>query len=349
MKLTVNGSTTYDIYVDSGIINNVGEYLSAVTKPSKIVVVSDDNVMPLYGEAVRKSLENSGFSVLQFVFPSGEASKNFDTLARLLAFLTENAVNRADMLLALGGGVVSDLTGFAASCYLRSIKYATVTTTMLAAVDASIGGKTAIDHAGQKNNVGAFYLPSLVVCDTDCLDTLDISELKGGIVEAIKTALLHDEELFEKLSSPISKDDYAKIIIDCLKIKKFFVEQDERDTGLRQLLNLGHTLGHAIEAESAYCVPHGFAVASGLVAITNASEYHGLTEKGTAEKIEKALSAHGIPYSLPYDIKKLLSHLSKDKKTQGSNISLALLKNVAQPFLHKVPVSELPAFFDIGC
>ncbi len=345
MKLTVNTSVSYDILIEAGASAQLPDLLCGITQVNCAVIVSDDNVFTLYGQQTVQTLESAGFKVFSYIIGAGEEQKNLTTLSNLLAFLTENAINKGDILIALGGGVVSDLTGFAASCYLRGIKYATVTTTLLAAVDASVGGKTAVDHAGQKNNVGAFYPPHLVVCDTEQLKTLPKQELQNGLVEAIKSGLLHDHTLFEELCRPLDSDKLEQIIYKSLCVKRYFVEQDEKDNGARQLLNLGHTLGHAIEAESGYKVAHGAAVAAGLVAIVKAAEKRELTVPGLTADIIKSFEVHGIEYQLPYSFNQLVPHISKDKKTRGKQITLALIKDVADPFLYKIDVAEVGDFF----
>ncbi len=345
MTLTVNSSIKYDIFVSNGILSEFGEIAARTFKPSRVVVITDTNVEPLYAATLSDSLQSGGFEVLGYIFEAGEHQKNLDTFANIVTFLTENNINKGDLLGALGGGVVSDLVGFVARSYLRGMPYATVTTSLLAAVDASIGGKTAVDHAGQKNNVGAFYPPHLVMCDTDLLKTLPIAELQNGLTEAIKSGALLDKELFEYLETPADELDYNYIIERSLKVKRYYVERDELDNGDRQLLNLGHTLGHAIEAESRYAISHGRAVAVGMVEITRCSERLGLTTKGVSQRLRTALEAHGIDCALPYPIDQLLPHLVNDKKMRKSSLSLALLKDIGEPFLHKISVSELRNFF----
>ncbi len=345
MKITVNSSINYDIILDDSILNDFGALAVERFGVSKAVVVTDTNVAPLYLSHLKNSLANSGFTVEDFIVEAGEKSKNIDTFESLLTFLSDNSINKGDLLVALGGGVVSDLTGFAASCYLRGMPYATVATSLLAAVDASIGGKTAIDHAGKKNNVGTFYPPHLVMIDTALFKSLPIEELQNGLVEAIKSAALYDVELFDKLCEPIVEEDYKYLIEHSLLVKKYFVEQDERDNGLRQLLNLGHTLGHAIEAESGYSISHGIAVAAGMVHILDCGERDGLCKSGLSERIKKSLDAQGVDYSLPYPVQQLLPHIIGDKKIRKSNITLAMIEDIGKPFLHKISLQDATKFF----
>ncbi len=346
MIISVNTSLKYDIVLDSGVLSTFGEIAADLFKPSKVVIVTDSNVAPLYLDSLSSSLALSGFDVKHYIFPAGEHSKSLLTLEKLLSFLSENSINKGDLLVALGGGVVSDLTGFAASCYLRGMPYATIATSFLAAVDASIGGKTAIDHAGQKNNVGAFYPPHLVMIDTLLFKTLPPADLQNGIVEAIKSGALLDEELFNFFLNPIGIDDYKYIIERSLLVKKHYVEQDEHDNGLRQLLNLGHTLGHAIEAQSGYTVAHGLAVAAGMVAILRCSEAVDLTKKGVTARIESALTAQGIDYSLPYPMQLLIPHIAGDKKVRKTSLNFALIKDIGDAFLHNIELSDVASFLE---
>ncbi len=348
MIISVNTSRNYDIMLDSNIVTKFGGIAADIFGCSKAVIVTDSNVASLYLDKLSNSLTDAGFKVINFVFPAGENNKSLATLDKLLTFLTENMINKGDLLVALGGGIVSDLTGFAASCYLRGMPYATVATSLLAAVDASIGGKTAVDHAGQKNNVGAFYPPYFVMIDTDLLTTLPEQELKNGLVEAIKSGALLDAELFNRFLKPINNEDYTYIIERSLLVKRHYVEQDELDNGLRQLLNLGHTLGHAIEAESGYSIPHGQAVAAGMVAILRSGEAAGLTKKGVSLLVENVLSAQGVEYTLPYPIDKLVPHIAGDKKMRKSSLSLALLEDIGQAFVHKIALSDVRDFLRKG-
>ncbi len=346
MTLTVNGSVRYDIMIEGGILDRFGEVAAGIFQPSRVVIITDSNVEPLYAARLSSSLTAAEFEVFDYVFEAGEKQKNLTTFENIITFLIENSINKGDLLVALGGGVVSDLVGFVASVYLRGMPYATVTTTLLAAVDASIGGKTAVDHAGQKNNIGAFYPPHFVMCDTDLLGTLPVEELNNGLVEAIKSAVLLDPELYDYLSKTHDKIDFSYIIERSLLVKRHYVEQDERDNGLRQLLNLGHTLAHAIEAESGYTIPHGRAVAAGMIEILRCSERHGLTDKEVTNRIQSVFSTNGIDTTLPYPIKTLLPHLVNDKKARKRSLTLALVRNIGDPFLHKVDMGKLEDFFE---
>ena len=252
--VSVAASRRYDILIERGLLNRAGKLVRSVTNVGTVMLVSDDSVWPLYGETVQKSLEDTGVSVCQFVFPHGEGSKCAKTYLALLDALCENRLTRADAVVALGGGVVGDLTGFAASTYLRGIGFIQIPTTLLAMVDSSVGGKTAIDLPAGKNLAGAFYQPWLVLCDPDCLDSLPDEIFRDGCAEVIKYAVLGNAPFFDELKNTPPHAQLEHIIETCVRMKRDIVAQDEFDRGQRQLLNLGHTFGHGIEACSGFSV-----------------------------------------------------------------------------------------------
>ena len=238
--VTVSASRRYDILIERGLLRRAGELVRGVTNAGTVMLVSDDSVWPLYGETVQKSLVDAGFSVCRFVFPHGESSKCAKTYLALLDALCENRLTRADAALALGGGVAGDLTGFAASTYLRGIGFIQIPTTLLAMVDSSVGGKTAIDLPAGKNLAGTFYQPWLVLCDPDCLDSLPDEIFRDGCAEVIKYAVLGNAPFFEELNRTPPHAQLEHIIETCVRMKRDIVAQDEFDRGQRQLLNLGH-------------------------------------------------------------------------------------------------------------
>ena len=257
ISIDVKTSKAYQVHIGSGLLSQLGQRLRDVCQAQKAVIVSDTNVFPLYGEIAFKSLENAGFQVLSFVFPAGEESKNAATYLQLLNFLAESQVTRSDCLVALGGGVVGDLTGFAAATYLRGIAYVQVPTTLLAAVDSSVGGKTAIDLPAGKNLVGAFCQPKMVLCDPDTLKTLPEDIFRDGCAEVIKYGVLYDPKLFEELTERGLSFPRETVIARCVELKRNVVMEDEFDTGSRMKLNFGHTIGHGVEAKSNFAVSHG--------------------------------------------------------------------------------------------
>ena len=266
--INVNASRSYDVIIGSGIIDTLGDRVKALTNASKVCIVSDSNVFPLYGKTVSDSFAHAGLYSVHFVFPAGETSKNGSTYLSLLNFLAESKISRSDCIVALGGGVVGDLAGFASATYLRGIPFVQIPTSLLAMVDSSVGGKTAIDLPAGKNLCGAFYQPLLVLCDTDALNTLPEDVFRDGCAEVIKYGVLFDADLFAHLMDRGPGFDREAVISRCVELKRDVVAQDEFDTGVRMKLNLGHTIGHGIEAGTDYTVTHGKAVAAGMAIVS---------------------------------------------------------------------------------
>lgn len=319
--ITVKASKTYQILIGRDILPQTGLlFREIVHKASKVMLVSDDNVFPLYGERVSSSLRKSGLDVFSFILPHGERSKNLDNYGKLLNEMCSVHLSRNDVVAALGGGVVGDLAGFAAATYLRGVSFVQMPTTLLAAVDSSVGGKTAVDLPEGKNQVGCFYQPDLVICDIHCLDTLPVEEYRSGCAEIIKYAILDGDGLFsEILETPICSQ-YENIISRCVKLKKKYVEEDECDTGCRMLLNLGHTIGHAVEKCSLYSIPHGQAVAMGMAAAAKAGEAMGCSRPGLSDTVGGIIASYGLPADLPFSAEELAEAALYDKKNTSRSI-----------------------------
>lgn len=324
-KITVNANMSYDILIGSGLVKKCGELISQVEKSKKCVVVTDDTVDGLYGETALKSLEESGFTVSKFVLPHGEASKSHEQLTALYNFLCEKDITRTDFIIALGGGVVGDLTGFCAATYLRGIDYVQIPTTLLAQVDSSVGGKTAVNIASGKNLVGAFKQPALVITDTDTLSTLSEEIYAEGMGEVVKYGMIRSKPLFDKLSAGESHKYLDEIIAECVSIKRDVVQNDEFDTGERMILNFGHTFGHAIEKSAGYGnVPHGKAVAMGMYMITQAAEKRGKVKKGTARSLKECLEANSLPFEYNISHEDLYTLSIGDKKRTSDKIRVII-------------------------
>lgn len=255
--IEVKASKGYRVLVGRGLLADVGGLMRQAGRAGSVLVVCDDRVAPLYLQAVQESLCMAGFAADSFVFPHGEESKNLATYARLLSHLAKKGLTKSDTLLALGGGVVGDLTGFAAATYLRGLGFVQAPTTLLAAVDSSVGGKTAVDLPEGKNLVGSFYQPELVVMDMETLKTLPAEEYACGMAEVIKYGVLGDRDLFDQVKEGAGRFDEEAVVARCIQMKADIVREDEFDEGKRQLLNLGHTLGHAVEKASGLTIPHG--------------------------------------------------------------------------------------------
>ena len=335
-------SGKYPVIIGEGL--DFGKLALNVKKPCRVVVVSDDNVFPLYGDAVIKNLIDNGYKVSGYIVTNGEGSKNLDVASRLLRFLVDQSITRQDILVALGGGVVGDIAGFVSAVYLRGVDFIQLPTTILAAVDSSVGGKTGVDLPEGKNLVGAFHQPLAVFCDTSTFATLPEAVRADGMAEVVKHGMIADADMFRGLAEmPL-----AEMCKRNVEIKAGIVEKDEFDTGIRKLLNFGHTVGHAIETLSDYRISHGSAVAIGMTVITRASEKAGLTESACLEELKKVLEHLGLPTSCKYSAKELAGAALHDKKRSGDTITLVIPKKIGRAELHELPVSQLENFITKG-
>ena len=346
--IEVNASKNYHVDIGSGLLPSLGEKVAALGKVQKVCIVSESTVWPLYGAAADASLHAAGLDTCSFVFPAGEASKCGATFLELLNFLAENRLTRTDILVALGGGVVGDLTGFAAASFLRGIRFVQVPTTLLAAVDSSVGGKTAIDLPAGKNLAGAFCQPSLVLCDIDCLNTLPEDIFRDGCAEVIKTAILFDEPLSMELVRDGLHFDREKVIAACVAHKRDVVNADEFDRGQRQLLNLGHTIGHGVEAMSDFTLSHGKSVAIGTAIAARAAVQLGICDQGTASRIMWCLQRFGLPIFTHNSASELYDMALSDKKRAGDTVNLILPERVGKCVIRPTPVSQLEAVIQAG-
>ncbi len=346
-KVTVSASRVYDILIEKGLIDKVGTYCLDVSKPCRAAILTDSNVAVLYAERVKKSLVAAGFSTIRYTIPAGEASKCAENYIGVLSFLAQNSITRSDIIVALGGGVVGDLAGFCAATYLRGIKFIQIPTTLLAMVDSSVGGKTAIDLPEGKNLVGAFYQPSLVICDPLALDTLPEDIFADGCAEVIKYGIINDKQLFEKLKKPI-KEQIEDIIEACVCDKRDIVNNDEHETGVRQLLNLGHTAAHSIEKLSGFEISHGSAVAIGIAIISRAAEKRGYCSQGELEEIISMLEAYNLPTKTSYSARALAEVAMSDKKRSGGKINLIIPFGIGNSKIHEIDLCELEAYFGDG-
>lgn len=340
-RVHITASNDYDVLIGEGLIDKCGELAAKAVRPCRCLIVADDNVDELYGDRAEISFKYSGFDVRRHVFPAGEASKNLRTLEGILNAMGACGLSRADLVAALGGGVTGDMAGFAAAIYARGMRFVQIPTTLLAAVDSSVGGKTAIDMPFGKNMVGAFHQPALVVTDTDVLRDLPGDILSCGAAEAIKMGVLFDEALFARMENGGWHGGMDDVVEKCVALKRDIVAEDEFDTGSRALLNLGHTFGHAIEARSGFTVSHGQAVAIGTVMAASAA---GCPE-AMIRRLAGCMAANGLPTHCPYPASDLAQAALSDKKRAGGGITLVLPEAVGRCVLKKVPVAELPAWF----
>ncbi|MCL7745316.1 3-dehydroquinate synthase [Guyparkeria hydrothermalis] len=337
---TVNvdlGDRSYPIFIDNGLIDT--DLIAPFIPSPRAVIISNTTVAPLYAERLTQALEAAGKTVELLALPDGERYKNLETLERIYDFLMEKQVDRKTTLVALGGGVIGDITGFAAASFQRGVPFIQVPTTLLAQVDSSVGGKTGVNHPRGKNMIGAFYQPRCVLADTGSLDTLPDRELSAGLAEIIKYGLLWDEDFLEWIESHITdlrrrdKDALTEAIRQSCLIKAEIVRQDEREGGIRALLNLGHTFGHAIEAGMGYGVwLHGEAVGAGMCMAAELSHRLGLIDAAATRRIETLIDAAGLPTRAPSELttERMRELMDSDKKVENGRLRLVLLGRLGQ-------------------
>lgn len=344
------GAHAYNIEIAAGLLPSVGTQVAQLLpKARKAAIISDSNVAPLYADKLRESLEAAGFSVLTVVITAGEQSKNIGVLSNVLEQLAQGGMTRSDVVLTLGGGVVGDLGGFAAASFMRGVAFVQIPTSLLAQIDSSVGGKVAVDLQAGKNLAGAFYQPKAVFIDTDLLRTLPTRFLHDGLAEAIKYGCIKDAGLFEKIAGFADDAELLanidEIVAACCVIKARIVEQDEFDTGLRMLLNFGHTIGHAVEQHFGYGgFTHGEGVAIGMYQLTQRTEKLGLTAVGAAERIKNVLEKYQLPLEAGVAKSELIATMARDKKKSGNSITLIILNKIGQGELLKLDWQQVPEY-----
>lgn len=338
-EISVNVQNPYKLHIGSGIIKNLPNILKTLGNYDKIMVVTDSNVEKLYLESVLELLKD--YKVFSHTFAFGETSKSLTQAEKIYKDLIQNTFTRGDLIIALGGGVVGDVTGFVASTYLRGVDFVQVPTTLLAMIDSSIGGKTAVNTDFGKNLVGTFYQPRAVVMDIDFLSTLNSEEMKNGYGELIKYAVLKDDGLYDKIIKNDIKANLFEIIKTCASIKVDVVESDTLDKGLRALLNLGHTFAHAIEKCSSYKISHGKAVYMGTVLITNFAIENGICDKNLKTQLLKMGESLDMEAESGFTFDELVKYVKVDKKTLGDSISLVLPKKLGECIIKKYKLDEL--------
>ena len=343
----IKASTVYDVIIERNSLSRIAEYLQPIKPACSVMIVTDDNVGPLYASTIAEHLKTAGYTVHTYTFPHGESEKNGHRLMDLIETLGNAKLTRKDLIIALGGGVVGDLAGFAAATYLRGIDYVQVPTSLLAAVDSSVGGKTAVNLECGKNLWGAFKQPILVLCDPETLSTLPKEEWINGCGEIIKYGFLDHPELLDQLRErPLLQhpEDVDSIIAQCVRIKAHVVEVDEKESGLRATLNLGHTFGHGIEHGSAFTIPHGNAVALGLLIMAKGAVAHKELEPTIIPMIKNLLLSHQLPttMTIPKDV--ILEEASHDKKASGSSITIVVPTGYGTSALKQVTFQELATY-----
>ena len=346
--ISVHASQSYDVIIGSELLSRSGECVRMVFGGKKAAIISDSNVWPIYGEDMIRNLREANIETVSFIFSAGEASKNSETYLQILNFLAENEITRSDLIIALGGGVVGDIAGFAAATYLRGIAYIQVPTSLLAMVDSSVGGKTAIDLPAGKNLVGAFKQPSLVLCDVATLSTLPKRQFLDGCAEIIKYGMLYDSDLIAYLLDKGPDFDREYVISKCITFKRDVVQVDEFDTGARQKLNLGHTIGHGIEAGSNFRITHGQAVAAGMAIVTRSAAKSGLCTRDTAETLCAVLEKFSLAAKTEFSACALYNAALFDKKRSGGTVNLIVPRKIGCCEIIATPVTELESFIEAG-
>jgi 3-dehydroquinate synthase len=353
-SVTVNTSKDYSVLIDGnidgsaeGLLSQAGERIAAACGGTAAALVTDDIVNKLYGDTVEKSLRAAGYAVTRFVFPHGEKSKNTDVYVSLLCALAQANLTRSDVVVALGGGVTGDMAGFAAATYLRGIRFVQIPTTLLAMVDSSVGGKTGVDLPAGKNLAGAFFQPDLVLCDVQTLQTLPDEVFHDGCAEMIKHGVILSAELFELLKEPI-RQRMEDVIARNVTIKRDIVTADEKETGIRRILNFGHTIGHGIEKHSNYGVTHGKAVAAGMVIASRGAARMGLCGEDCHREIAQAVRRYQLPADTDIPPDKLIEAAFFDKKRSGQSITLILPEKIGKCAAKSFSLDDLAAFIRLG-
>ena len=340
-SIHIPASRAYEVLIGGGLLDEAGTRIRRVTESDRAAIVAGEKVLRLYGERLLDTLGRAGFQTVFVSHPGGEEHKNLESYGALLRFLSENRLSRADVLISLGGGVTGDLAGFTAATYQRGMSFVQIPTTLLAMVDASVGGKTALNLPTGKNQVGCFYQPSLVLCDPEVLSTLPEDEFHCGMAEVIKYAMLGDPELMDLLLREPIEERLAQLIARCVEMKRNYVAADEYDRGSRQLLNLGHSFGHALERCSAGAIRHGEAVSIGMVMAARAALARGICDEETVQTLVTALRRYALPTEPAFSARELSEAMLADKKRSGERLRLVLPEAVGRCRIESVPINEL--------
>ncbi len=336
-----------EIFINTNLIFSLGNFIPSLISPCKVLIISDSKVSNLYLDIVRKQFEKEKFQVETFVFESGEKSKNLKTVEKIYNILAENYMARRDIIIGLGGGVVTDIAGFVAATYKRGMKLIQIPTSLLAQIDASIGGKNAVNTAFSKNSVGTFYHADMVLIDPEVLSTLPRCEINSGMAEVIKSSCISDKELFVTLQNYNFGEDFEEIIHKTVLVKKEFVEKDNFDFSQRMMLNFGHTVGHALEKYTAYeKLSHGGAVSIGMNTITRLSEKYGMTKKGTSKELRQLCEKYSLPTELEFPVENIYTTILNDKKISNDTLNLILLKEIGKGFICKLSSDRILNFLN---
>ena len=347
-RITVNGSTSYDVIIESGILDRVGELLRDEIGGERALIVADSNVAALYLNTVADSLKEAGYEISSLALAPGEQTKSIDNYVFLLNVLAEREFSGTDLIVALGGGMIGDLVGFVGSTYKRGMKCVQLPTSLLAAVDASVGGKTAINTPSGKNQVGTIHNPSIVICDPAVMSTLSDSALHEGYAEIIKYGILSGNDVINALRSAVTSGDYSDVIKRSVIIKRDIVEMDEEDLSFRQYLNLGHLVGHAIEAFNDYSISHGQSVAEGLAIEARCAAMNGFTEMSTYLGITALLEEFNFDISRMYSLDDLQPYLLRDKRLRDGSIQIIVPVKIGECSMRELSSCKLADYIKAG-
>ncbi len=347
-RIIINGSSSYEVIIDRGLLSSVGDILLNKVGGEKALIVTDSNVAGLYLNVLADSLREFGYEVVDIVLPPGEESKDIENFKFLLEVLADREFSSTDVIIAFGGGVIGDLVGFVASSYRRGTKCVQIPTSLLAAVDSSIGGKNAVNLPTAKNQVGSIRNPSIVLCDPSVISTLSIDQMSDGYAEIIKYGILNGFAIIDKLHTAISNDDFSDVIADSVMIKKDIIEMDEDDQSFRQYLNLGHLIGHAIEAYNDYSISHGKAVAYGLALEARACAFAGYTSLKTYNTITDLLREFGFDIDEPYRFEDLMPYILRDKRIRNGIIQILVPLDIGECVMRPLEASKLSDFIKLA-
>jgi 3-dehydroquinate synthase len=350
------GQRSYSIYIEKDLLGRAGDLLAPVLTGTRVAVITNTTVAPLYLDALKNTLHGHGFEIQEIILPDGEQYKTLESMGNMYEQLLDFGHDRSSTLIALGGGVIGDITGFAAATFLRGIAFVQIPTTLLAQVDSSVGGKTGVNLPGGKNMVGAFYQPEIVLVDPEVLNTLPARELRAGVAEVIKYGIIRDADFFAYLESSmpdvlqLAPEAISKVIRQCCSIKAAITTQDETEKGIRAYLNFGHTFGHAVETVTGYTeFLHGEAVAIGMHKAAMLSNALGFCTSADCERIEALIRAAGLPVQPPsYTAADYVHAMMKDKKKKGSKLNFVMIKRIGEAFLQTVTHDQLHLLLEGG-
>lgn len=347
-EILVNVSKPYKVLISEDIIQSVPDLVSPICRSKRVAIITDDIVDALYGTYIQNLLQDAGYEAYKYVFPNGEKSKNLSTLSSILEFLAVNKIRRNDTLIAVGGGVVGDIAGFAAAVHMRGINVIQIPTTLLAMVDSSVGGKTAVDLENGKNLAGAFWQPAMVICDTTIAKGLPSTIFSEGMAEVIKCNVIKELPIIDYIEKKMLYEHLPSVIESCIELKRDIVEKDEFDIeGIRNILNVGHTIAHAIEKLSGYGISHGTAVGYGIYMEAQIANKMGLCDQKMVSRIEYAVKEYNLVCNIPWSGRTIAEAMKADKKNRDSDIVFELPSRIVECHEYKLSINEISSLIEV--